>query len=433
MTSFDDVAEDVKQAIRQIRVRIEQRGSQYATSAVATCYQLVLPVLRAFGWDVDDPATTAITATDRGERVQIVRRSAGGDAILLEVSAHSVDRMHRPAFAKVEEYLLGADEPSASAAVFTDGDTWVVHRRADDWRAESKRLQRSENFEMGYWLYARVQPSMGRGTEPPRPLKPRPVQGWRRLSEDLPRDVKPTRIRFADGVEHEVETFSGANAQIGRYLMRTGVLTAVRLPIGVTSQTRLVFNSVPKHLNGEAFYTPIQISDRIWMETRTKTSDFVEHLVRLFDALGVDKSSVEFEFGGARLSPVPSGLLDLSEPKFKANRHLPPRVVIDHCGDAHVTRHWIDLLVVTSNALIEDRRITRADCPIKTAKHRGRHLINTVPYHTNGRRFHNPKQISGGYYIEANLYVRDCYRYARFLLQYADIPLTAVKFSLDPN
>lgn len=137
----------------------------------------------------------------------------------------------------------------------------------------------------------------------------------------------------------------------------------------------------------------------------------------------------------SRFPPPPKGraMLDLSDAKFKAARDAPPRLVVDHRGDAHETKHWIDLLVVVANALIEDNLITKAACPIKTAEDRQNHLINTVPFHTNGRRFQNPKKVSRGFFLEAGLPAMDSYNYARDLLQLTGIPLAEVQFSVEPT
>lgn len=131
-----------------------------------------------------------------------------------------------------------------------------------------------------------------------------------------------------------------------------------------------------------------------------------------------------------RSRTVATGTFDLTDPRLKVTRHSPPSVVIDHTGTSVRTSSWIGFLVAVANALVDDHRITRSDCPIKTSPGRAICLINTAPIHPNGKRFKTPKQLRGGLYLEGDRYVRDCYNYARFLLQFANIPLTSVKFSL---
>lgn len=330
MAEFNQVGDEIARCIAIVRRRAANHPDEFDRNETATRVQLIDPMLRALGWDVEDPNAVKHEYRIGSGRLDYALFVSGKMVAIVEAKSLSKSSEALPQ-GQLMKYARDPVCEHLKAVAVTNGVAWVVHRESNQWTQERTDLSDGETFKAAFEAFG---------------------------------------LMHQSHFEHITES------------------PAIRGGSEARSSSRAIRVS-------KAQPRPVRVGS------------------------------------GNRRRPTRSDMLDLSDPTFKANRHAPPRLVIDHLGAEHETNHWIDLLVVVANALIDEKQITKAHCPIKKAENRDVHLINTLPFHTNGRRFHSPKQISGGYFLEANLYVRDCYRNARHLLRFANIPLTAVKFSVE--
>lgn len=104
--------------------------------------------------------------------------------------------------------------------------------------------------------------------------------------------------------------------------------------------------------------------------------------------------------------------------------HQPEKSVVI-AGETYECRYAKDIAVHAANWLVEQGRISKSDCPITVTRRSGRGmdrcLINVAPQHLRGGRFRSPEQLSNGLFIETHASRAELERYARRLLEWADV------------
>ncbi len=83
----------------------------------------------------------------------------------------------------------------------------------------------------------------------------------------------------------------------------------------------------------------------------------------------------------------------------------------------------ISILINTANWLIKKGKITSSKCPIKIQGNR--YLINTRPYHEDGRDFIHKKELNNNLFLEGNWSTENCILLSKELLIRCGIPLTS--------
>lgn len=78
----------------------------------------------------------------------------------------------------------------------------------------------------------------------------------------------------------------------------------------------------------------------------------------------------------------------------------PPSVTFPD-GVQRSPRRWNELLVEVFEWLIRSGRLTPRDCPMRLGN--SRYIVDTQAVHSNGQGFKQPRQLSNGLYLEANL------------------------------
>lgn len=436
MRTIDDRAEDVKSAIGRVRERINSHSSQYSGSAVATCYQLVFPVLRVLGWDPDNPATTHFLSDAPDGRVRLALRRDDGAAAILDVK-NLGPNMDLPPPAKIDDLLIASDVADASVVAYTDGDEWVVYRKDEGWERRAKRLLESENFELGSWLNRWLW-ELGDGKKP-RPRKP--SGEWQPLSEATPKDRKPVRVRFRDGVEVSVSTLGGAYAAMGKYLVRTGILTNSHVPLGVTNSHNIVFSSTPEHLHGRRFTMPVDVGRGIWMETFIATRNFVKFSLRVFAKLDADPSGFEFKFGPDVVQDIVPAARSTAQTRDGRGFSVaeldkddivgtkPAAVTFLGGSEQRVTK-WSDVFRLVASELVRLNLVATQHMPIALPNARNRVIANLSPFHPDGRRFRTPFGPVAGIHFEVSGPVAQVINWLLHLLDLAQVPQDFVKVRL---
>ena len=88
-------------------------------------------------------------------------------------------------------------------------------------------------------------------------------------------------------------------------------------------------------------------------------------------------------------------------------------------NDVFLYRYAKDILLNTANWLIDKGKLKKSDYPIflSTRSKSKRYLINYKPLHGSGKKFHSPKQIKNGLWIETNASLSQIELHARRLLE----------------
>ncbi len=279
--------EQVIEVMKQIRDWARQYRDLFAESEAQTRLSLIDPLLRAFGWRLEDPAMAQIEAkTKQGNRVDyLLKWSDGRPAILLEAKR------------------LGGQLDLATAAVV--GYAWEL-RRED---REPKYVGLTDGLrwilaEPGQFKNPFCQIDLGKGQQPMEEVALRLAEVlWRRwwmtrgelapthgLSlanmKVSPREQPPRAVVFPDGTRRELgidrsRTWRRFLTVVAEWLASQGKLR---------SETKIV-RSEPT-----GFRAPFQLPNGLWIDLHLNASGCVSRARRLCEASGIDPAQVLLEW-----------------------------------------------------------------------------------------------------------------------------------------
>jgi len=89
-------------------------------------------------------------------------------------------------------------------------------------------------------------------------------------------------------------------------------------------------------------------------------------------------------------------------------------------GRSYELRHSFEILVNVGNWLVEQQKLTKANCPVPIG--RKRDLVNIEPKHRYGDAFLAPKKLTNGLWIETHYSTAAAIRSARYLLARFRVP-----------
>jgi hypothetical protein len=219
---------ELLEAIERVRERIERHGSKLSQNEMLTRYALVDPILRALGWDTEDP-----------EQVMPEFQTEVGrpDYIL-----HCADLR-----IVVEAKRLGADERTFEQAymraaplwqakriryyIITDGDRWVlwdISQPKEKGLIADIQLSRDNPGDAARQLLALWRPAMPevKVAKPPvlsRKGGPPPTPSGLSLQElrkqMRPGQSPPTSIRFPDGTQEDLRTWKDLLVAVAKWAL----------------------------------------------------------------------------------------------------------------------------------------------------------------------------------------------------------------------
>jgi hypothetical protein len=230
---------ELLEAIERVRERIERHGSKLSQNEMLTRYALVDPILRALGWDTEDPEQV----------VPEFQTEVGRPDYILHCADLRIG---------VEAKRLGADEKTFEQAylralplwqsreiryyAITDGDRWILWdiskpRTQNPEPIVDIRLSRDNLGDAARQLLALWRPAMPkvkvgppsvatgeRESEERRKPETRDEtqleQSLQRLKEQVrPRQSPPTSIRFPDGTQEDLRTWKDLLVAVAKWAL----------------------------------------------------------------------------------------------------------------------------------------------------------------------------------------------------------------------
>jgi hypothetical protein len=300
---------ELLEAIERVRERIERHGSKLSQNEMLTRYALVDPILRALGWDTEDPEQV----------VPEFQTEVGRPDYILHCADLRIG---------VEAKRLGADERTFEQAymraaplwqakriryyIITDGDRWVlwdISQPKEKGLIADIQLSRDNPGDAARQLLALWRPAMPkvkvgppsvateeRETEKERETETRDEtqleQSLQRLKEQVrPGQSPPTSIRFPDGTQEDLRTWKDLLVAVAKWalpkLKQKGKLPLDNL---IQDQDRLI-------QNGRQMLRPQDIGYGWLMETNFSSKDCVRNAVRILEAAGVSADQVFVTLG----------------------------------------------------------------------------------------------------------------------------------------
>ena len=278
--------EDLVQVIETLRERIEAHRQSLQSNETRTRMALIDPLLRALGWDTENPALV-LPEYELDTSRDTTRRA---DYALLGVESKpaaviEAKRLGAPLANYLDQMLTYASRAGIRYAGVTDGNHWEIYAVFDPKPLDERRLlhvsiANDAPHECALNLLLLWHPNLASGQplqpsapvlaepadrEPPPPAPkplPQPVAsppsgGWVPLTElDTPAHVQPPlSIRFTDGQEASITSWKSLLQETAMWLDSKGLLSrGSSIPSGAY---RHVLHHNPVHPSGNNFTEPL--------------------------------------------------------------------------------------------------------------------------------------------------------------------------------
>lgn len=223
-------ARELLEAIERVRERIERHGSKLSQNEMLTRYALVDPILRALGWDTEDPEQVVPEFSTKAGRADYALLVEGKSHIIVEAEPLGA-ALTRAA----EQGVRYAVSEGIPYFVCTDGNRWVIYDTHKPVKLEEKVIAQAEissggdvNYDAARQLLALWRPAMPevKVAKPPvlsRKGGPPPTPSGLSLQElrkqMRPGQSPPTSVRFPDGKQEDLRTWSGLLVAVAKWAL----------------------------------------------------------------------------------------------------------------------------------------------------------------------------------------------------------------------
>jgi predicted type IV restriction endonuclease len=153
---------ELLEAIERVRERIERHGSKLSQNEMLTRYALVDPILRALGWDTEDPEQVVPEFSTKAGRADYALLVKGEPYIIVE--AKPLGATLTNAAQQGVNYCVTEGIPYF---VCTDGNRWVIYDTHKPVKLEEKVIAQAEissggdvNYDAARQLLALWRPAM---------------------------------------------------------------------------------------------------------------------------------------------------------------------------------------------------------------------------------------------------------------------------------
>ncbi len=315
--------EELVQVIETLRGRIREHRQVLESNETRTRMALIDPLLRALGWDTENPAQVLPEyesgSGKPGERADYALMGEGKPKAVIEA------KKLRESLANHRGQMVNyANMAGIPYAGLTDGDTWEFYDVFDRKPLDERRLLHvsisdGEAHECALKLLLLWRPNMASGQplqpsapvlvepperEPPQAPEPSPepiappllpTAGWVALSElDVPAGAPPPiSVRFADGKEASTaKWWRSLLVETGLWLDGEGLLRKGGVPMS-SGPKRYLLHTTPEHPRGNAFRNPVRLpQSEIYLETHASAKQLVSHAIKVLKAFGQDPARV---------------------------------------------------------------------------------------------------------------------------------------------
>lgn len=338
---------DLTEAIARVKERIRNYRSLYEQNEMATRNQVVDPILRALGWDTEDPAKVQPNvATEEGVPDYTLFLD-GRKVLFIEAKKMSVDVGDQRVLSQLARYCFGE---GMSYGLLTNGVVWILFRAFQEgttmservvWRADLehdnmdtlvRKLDTVSTENVG--TIDRLLKKLGILDEVWQSLLDDPktlAKGIAPLFQTLTKDAHPdfelsleeiedfVRERLNEVLSEVGEPSAGEDGgdnppsprtmRIGRdsfpirnwyevlvntaeWLIRKGKLQKEQCPV-VSGHKRYLVNTEPKHRYGDAFRAPRKLSNGLYIETHYSASGCIFNARKLLEHCGFSGSELE--------------------------------------------------------------------------------------------------------------------------------------------
>lgn len=335
--------DDLKETIETLQKRIKSHRAYLEGYEIRTRQVLIDPMLRALGWDVENPDSVQIEYRNNRDSLDYVLIGSEGPIAVIEAK-----KLKAPLHDKATDQALNyANKGDIDYMVVTDGDHWqmldVFKKKIKEGPLADRilmdfQLTRDEPYACALQALGLWRPNLASGepkkavapvmvkpsheeSGPPTPEPPPTVpsirqkavgqsnggqdqDGWIPLTSlELESNQRsPVYIKFPDLSEKPVgRGWVGLVASIVEYLLEIGKISAEICPIPQKNNPiKYLLHTEPVHQDDKSFHKPKQIGNKIWLDTKFSgktakkaTEKKYQCACWLLEEFGVDPSTIQ--------------------------------------------------------------------------------------------------------------------------------------------
>ena len=280
---------------------------------------LIDPLLRALGWDTEDPALVLPEYESSGRADYALLGGTGKPSAVIE--AKKLGELQDKNRDQMSKYAYNAGIPYAG---LTDGDRWEFYVCFGEPKPLKERLRlqvsisNDATHESALKLLLLWRPNLASGQpvqptapvladsvelqpppSPPAPSPSEPVsppssEGWVALTElgDVSRPAAPSAVRFASGAEVPIKYWKDLLAESAAWLYNKSLLNPTDCRIR-SSKARYILSDSPVHPNGKPFKRDFPLPDSgIHIELNLAANQVVANTIKLIGSCGQNPAQV---------------------------------------------------------------------------------------------------------------------------------------------
>lgn len=305
--------DDLYQVIEKLRERMENHQDKLRQSEALTRNALVDPLLRALGWDTEDPALAMPEYRLGSGFADYALLNAGKPAIVIEAK-----KLGTPLYSAAEQSVTYCVNDGIRYFVATDGRKWDVYETHRPVPLAEKKIVSFDITDspadvcldaLVLWRRS-VQRGIVRKAQTPLlesvsdlpvepvqpPVVPVPQGNWQPLTQLKPvkGDKPPPQIRFPDGSTAQIQYWYSITLEIVRWLYQQGKLDETHIPVQGRTKSTYILSNEPSNPTGRKFYGAKAVGewyiDADVRDTRTQ----VENAVSIIEKVGKGVTPKQF-------------------------------------------------------------------------------------------------------------------------------------------
>lgn len=310
--------DDLKATIETLQKRIRDHRPYLKGNETRTRQSLIDPMLRALGWDVENPDSVQVEYKIRQKWVDYALMGSDKPIAVIEAKVLGTSLKEK----ETMQVLNYANTDGIDYMVVTNGDHWQMfdvfkRERLEDRVLMEFQLTQDEPYACALQALGLWRPNLASGELPkeaatlvmiksspePEPssekeiVEPANNGDWvpikslkvKRGKRRLP---PPNAIKFPDSSTKPIRYWVDMLKSIAQYLVETGQISAQNCPVHKERKKRYLVHTQPIHGTGCEFASKQEIGD-LWLETFSGgVIEMHKNACWLLEHFGIDPSTV---------------------------------------------------------------------------------------------------------------------------------------------
>lgn len=307
-----------------ILAKLQDKAQRYRTelsnNEFLVRYALIDPLLRALGWDTENPEQVRPEETISVGRPDYALLDAGATKLFIGAKA-----LGKPE--DLEKLITYCNAKGVPHFVATDGVHWELYEVFRPVPTPQKKVIEFDLLSMDLGEVARRALALWRrapiGTPgsipavipstpampplvatasptPPAllpssssPAKQQAFRGSAIASLSVqPKDPHPKGLIDPNGVMHELHSWKDVLVVVVDWLVKHQALTPAHCPVKLPQGSRYIVHTTSKHPNGKDFFQPVKVGP-VWVETHASAAHLVRQAVFLLTTCGQDAAAFD--------------------------------------------------------------------------------------------------------------------------------------------